>query len=128
MEAITHILTGVLVQILCFQYLIFPYNILFTILFAFFSHFIIDALAKITYHTPEPRKEDKFWLIWHIIILGGSIIGLVWFFIPFWLGELFANLVDVWDWLILRPIQSKKKKLNPETNWGEKYFLHPLID
>ena len=68
MEDITHFLTGVLIQILFFMYFIFPFNILFTMVFAFLSHFLIDALAKITYHTPEALKGDKFWIIWHIII------------------------------------------------------------
>lgn len=128
MEDITHFLTGVLIQILFFMYFKFPFNILFTMVFAFLSHFLIDALAKITYHTPEALKGDKFWIIWHIIIYSGSLIILIIFFIPYWLGMLFAKIVDIWDWIILRPIQNKKKKKNPESKWMEKYFFHPIID
>ncbi len=128
MEDITHFLTGVLIQILFFMYFKFPFNILLTMVFAFLSHFLIDALAKITYHTPEALKGDKFWIIWHIIIYSGSLIILIIFFIPYWLGMLFAKIVDIWDWIILRPIQNKKKKKNPESKWMEKYFFHPIID
>ncbi len=131
MELITHVLTGVLIQILCFKYLIFPFNFLLTMLFAFLSHFFIDTLAKITYHTSEALKEDKFWVIWHYIIAisSFSVIGIgIIFSIFYVLGALFANLVDIWDWVILRPIQNKKKKENPDSKWGEGYFIHPIID
>lgn len=36
--------------------------------------------------------------------------------------------MDIWDWFILRPIQNRKKKINPETNWGEKYYFHRIVD
>jgi len=36
--------------------------------------------------------------------------------------------MDFTDWYILRPIQKKKKKKNPETKWGEKYYFHRIVD
>ena len=131
MELITHILTGILIQVLCFKYLIFPFNFLLTMLLAFLSHFVIDTLAKLTYHTPVALKDDKFWVIWHVItyMLSASVmIAALIFYIPYYLGGIFANLVDIWDWGLLRPIQNKKKKVNPETKWGEGFFIHPIID
>ncbi len=128
MEAITHNLTGVLIQIVCFQFLIFPLNIIFTIVIGFFSHFIIDGLAKITYHTPDAMKEDKFWVWWHIIVIILSISSLIVFIVPFWLGMLFANFVDIWDWLILRPLQNRKKKSVPNVTWGNNLYIHKVID
>ena len=133
MEAITHILTGILIQVLCFVFFPLPFNLILTIVLGFFSHFLIDALAKITYHTPAPHPEDKFWVAWHVItpllvvvlIVWGILINKLLFFL---IGGISANLVDIWDWGILRPIQSKKKKENPDTTWGEKYFIHDLID
>ena len=131
MELITHVLTGILIQVLCFKYLVFPFNFLLTMLLAFLSHFFIDTLAKITYHTPVALKDDKFWVIWHYIIYISSasviILGLSFYF-PYIIGGLFANLVDIWDWVILRPRQNKKKKENPESKWGEGFFIHPIID
>jgi hypothetical protein len=50
------------------------------------------------------------------------------FVIPFWLGIIFANLIDFWDWFILRPLQNRKRKKVPETNWGEKYYFHRIVD
>ncbi|MHA1688125.1 MAG: hypothetical protein ACTSUN_02135 [Promethearchaeota archaeon] len=128
MEAMTHNLTGVCIQILCFKYFLTPYNYIFTMLFAFLSHFLIDALSKITYHTPEARKEDKFWVIWHVIILGVSIASFAIFILEFWIGMLFANLIDIWDWLIIRNIQNHKRKKDPESNWCQHCFFHPLAD
>ncbi len=48
--------------------------------------------------------------------------------IPYWLGMLFANIIDVWDWFILRPIQKRIRKKNPESKWGDKYYLHWTVD
>jgi hypothetical protein len=128
MEAGTHAVVGVLIQILCFRFLIFPFNIIFTIIFAFFSHFLVDALADITYHTPEALTEDKFWVFWHIIILIFSIFTLIWFFIPYWIGEISAISIDIWDWLILRGIQKRRKLKDPDFSWKKNYFIHKSID
>ena len=136
MEGITHILTGVLTQLLCFIFFPLPLAIIFTIIFGFFSHFITDSLAKMTYHTPEPHKEDKFWVIWHIITPALIVVLIIWIIIINWvliffflLGALSANLVDLWDWVFLRPKQRKFKAENPDAKfWGDKWFIHPAID
>lgn len=127
MEFITHNLFAVIIQILCFKFAIFPFNIILTIIFTFVSHIITDAISIITYHTPEVQK-NLFWIVWHVTIYILSVTSLVVFIIPFWLGIFFANLMDLWDWAILRPIQNKKKKKNPETKWGEKYYFHRIVD
>ena len=127
METITHNLFAVIIQFLCFKFVFFPLNIILTIIFAFLSHIFVDAIAIFTYHTPEIQR-DKFWIVWHVIIYALSILSIVIFVIPFWLGLLCGNLFDLWDWFILRPIQNKKKKNVPETKWGEKYYFHRIID
>ncbi|MHA1679161.1 MAG: hypothetical protein ACTSW3_10395 [Promethearchaeota archaeon] len=128
MEMITHNLVGISIQILCFNYFLFPINIILTIIFAFASHFIVDAFAKITYHTPERLEGDKFWLIWHVIILILSFGSWIFFFIPFWLGMLFANGMDIWDWLIFRPIVKKRIKNEKEKTDKKEYFFHVGVD
>jgi len=128
LETITHNLVAVVIQILCFNFLRFPWNFTFTIFFAFISHIFVDAIAVITYHTPDPHKEDKFWLIWHYFIYMVSLFSIVIFFIPYWLGMLFANVMDLWDWFILRPIQKKVKNKDPESKWGDKYYFHRIVD
>ncbi|MHA2005820.1 MAG: hypothetical protein ACXABO_07700 [Promethearchaeota archaeon] len=127
MEMITHNLIAVIIQILCFKFLFFPLNIILTIIFAFLSHIISDSIAIITYHTPEVQKGDTFWITWHIIIYLLSIFSII-IFIPFWLALVFANVMDIWDWFILRPIQNIKKKTHTDSIWGDKYYFHPIID
>jgi len=128
METITHNLVAVFIQILSFIFLIFPWNLIFTIILAFISHIFIDAISLITYHTPDPQKDDKFWLIWHYFIYAISLFSIVIFFIPYWLSMLFANIVDLWDWFTLRPIQKKIRNKNPESKWGDKYYFHRIVD
>ena len=128
LETVTHNLVAVVIQILCFKYFLLPFNIIFTIIFAFLSHIIVDGIAIITYHTPEVQKGDKFWIIWHVIIIGLSLFSIIFFAIPYWLGMVFANLIDIWDWFILRPIQKRKIKRNIESKWMDKYYLHKIVD
>jgi hypothetical protein len=128
MESMTHNLTAVLIQILCFTYFQYPMNIIFTIIFALFSHFISDAFSKITYHTPEAMKKDKFWIVWHIVIIVASLITGIVFSIKFWLGLLMVNLPDIIDWYILRPIQNRKKRRNPEFKGDNFLLFHPIVD
>ena len=126
MQTPTHVLTGILIQISCFWIFAFPFNIICTILFAFLSHFITDAFVLITYHTPEPQKGDLFWLSWQIITYG-SVPIIILLFLPYILSMLFANLVDIIDWLILRPIHRRKAQ-NDESDWGKDYFFHRFCE
>jgi hypothetical protein len=126
MIAITHLLAGILIQILSFKFFEFPINFLFTILFAFLSHFILDAIVNITYHTPDPQKGDKFWLFWRVFDLSGTAIISIIFFFPYVLGMLFANMMDIIDWLILRPIY-RKKVGQEEFDWNKNLGFHDLI-
>lgn len=128
MESITHNLTAILIQIFCFIYFVSPLNILFTVIFSFISHFLSDALSKITYHTPEAMKEDKFWIMWHIIIYSASILVAIIFLIPFWLSLIFVNMPDVIDWFIIRPIHKRKKKMNIAMEDEKNYRLHQIAD
>lgn len=126
MIAITHLLAGILIQILSFKFFVFPINFLFTILFSFLSHFILDAFVNIIYHTPDPQKEDKFWLFWRIFDFSGTAIISIIFFFPYVLGMLFANMMDIVDWVILRPIY-RKKVGQEEFDWNKNFVFHELI-
>ena len=127
LELLTHNLVGILIQILCFRYLIFPIDLIFTVFFAYLSHLIIDALSKITYHTPDVQKQDRFWLIWHIIIYDISILSVILFAVPYWLSLIFANIHDIWDWYILRPIQKRRERKGLKI-WGKNLYFHRSVD
>ena len=126
MNLITHVLMGVLIQISFFMLFTFPFNFIFTILIAFLSHFIIDAFSKITYHTPEPHWDDKFWVSWNISVRVAGYIAII-FFIPYYLGILFANLPDLWDWTIVRRIQKRRNK-NGKIDYHHNNFFHRMVD
>ena len=126
MNLITHILVGVLIQILCFIFFTFPFNILFTVIIAFLSHFIVDAFSKITYHTPEPHWDDKFWVSWNVSVRVVGYIAIIPFF-PYYLGMLFANLPDIWDWTIVRRIQ-RRRNINGKIDYLHNNFFHRIVD
>ncbi|MHA1377092.1 MAG: hypothetical protein ACTSRG_01805 [Candidatus Helarchaeota archaeon] len=129
MQAITHFLVGIILQIL-----IFPENppfqspslfyVIFGIVIIFFSHFLVDIFGRITYHTPDPHPESKFWVVWHIIIFISSGIILVFFWIPYWIGMGASVIVDIYDWGFIRGVRYFKK----DPNWAKKYQIHPIID
>ena len=126
MNLISHILNGVLIQILCFMFFTFPFNFLFTIIIAFLSHFIVDAFSKITYHTPEPHWDDKFWISWNIGIRIVGYSALIPFY-SYYLGMLFANLPDIWDWMIVRRIQ-KRRNIDRKIDYHRSNFFHKNIN
>ena len=127
METITHNLVAIVIQIICFTFFIFPLNIILTILFAFLSHVFFDVISVITYHTPDVQKQDRFWLIWHIIIYGISILSVILFAVPYWLSLIFANIHDIWDWYLLRPIQ-KRREIKGLKIWGKNLYFHRFVD
>ncbi|MBD3351483.1 MAG: hypothetical protein GF364_08345 [Candidatus Lokiarchaeota archaeon] len=119
MQAPTHFLMGILIYKI-FENLITPLNICWNILLVYpliiLSHFLIDAIAKITYHVPDARPQDKFWLGYHIFILGLTLFFIFWFWNPFILAMFFSVLVDIIDWGILRAIRKREP------------IIHPIID
>ena len=116
MQLPTHLTAGILIQILVSM--LYPSEdlIFLSIVFilAFLSHFFIDALAIMTYHPPEVQNTI-FWKYWHIFVYGTSffiIIGALLINPLFAVGMIGANLVDLWDWVLLRAIlKSENKKL-----------------
>ena len=125
MQLPTHLITGILIQYIISTLTPTPswLSIILIAFFAFCSHFLLDALAKSTYHPPE-RIKDNFWLTWHILVYLTGIAIIILFFSNYWLGMLFANLPDLWDWYTLRHIASRKK----DPDWGNKYYFHPIAD
>jgi hypothetical protein len=121
----THLIVGIVIQAVLTYYFLIPewLSVFLTIIMAFFSHFLVDAIAKITYHPPD-RIDDNFWLIWHVFLLLFGIVILLVFMWKYAIGMLFANLVDIWDWLTLRKIARRKGQ--PE--WGKQYYLHPFAN
>ncbi len=123
MQAITHFTTGILIQILIIN-ILYPLGLFLTIIICFFSHFLIDAVALITYHPSEPKPKDKFWVIYHIFLGITAGIVFIWFWIPFWIGMICTSLVDLWDWGIIRGVRHIKKDPDLMT----KYQMHPIIE
>ncbi|MHA1149783.1 MAG: hypothetical protein ACTSR8_16225 [Promethearchaeota archaeon] len=134
MEPISHILTGLYIQIIVFRLFYLPYSLYITIILSIFSHIIIDVLGKLTYHTYEAHWDDFFWVFWNIFV---NIIFLVLFFwmvscnsilfIGFLFGGCSALIMDFWDWIILRPYLRRKgmeKNKEYENNW----FFHRYIE
>ena len=125
MQLPTHLIVGILIQYVIITIIPTPtwLSMILLIICALCSHFFLDALATSTYHPPE-RIHDNFWLTWHIFVylIGFVIIGL--FIWDYWLGMIFANLPDLWDWIILRNVASRKN----QPDWGKKYYLHPISD
>jgi hypothetical protein len=124
----THVIAGVIIQLLIEIVLpqeeLFWLKVVLLIVLAFFSHFIIDAAAKATYHPPDPLKDDRFWIGYHVFVYLSAFVMIIILLPWFWLGILAANAVDIWDWYFLRPVSRRKN----DPNWGKRYRLHPLAN
>ena len=119
MQAPTHFLMGVLIFKIvefCAPSLnnIILYILVF--IFSFLSHFLIDAIAKITYHVPDPRPEDKFWVVYHIFIVVFTLVLLIILWDAYWIALIGSILIDLIDWVLYRAIMKKEP------------IIHPLID
>ncbi len=125
MQLPTHLIAGILIQFALSVLIPAPEWLLILLIIgiSFTSHFIIDAVSKFTYHPPQ-RVNDNFWLAWHLFIYAFGIFIIAIFFWNFVLGMFFANLVDIWDWHILRNVANRKN----EPDWGKRFYLHPITD
>ncbi len=129
MQSITHFFSGIflmaliqaLVPVTWLQYvLLLPGGIL--------MHFLVDGPVDITYHPRSPRPQDPFWKGWHLVVIVGSVIVAVVFWVPYFWGGFFACIVDIVDWGITRPICALKKVQLPEDpNFYPRYFIHYWI-
>ncbi|MEX2681712.1 MAG: hypothetical protein Q6373_008930 [Candidatus Sigynarchaeota archaeon] len=129
MQFITHAFSGIfmmaliqaLVPVAWLRYvLMLPSGILL--------HFLVDGLVDITYHPPNPRLQDPFWKGWHAVVIAGSILVAIVFWVPYFWGVFFACTVDIVDWGITRPVCVLKKVQLPEDpNLYPRYFIHHWI-
>jgi hypothetical protein len=87
------------------------------------SHFIIDALAKVTYHPPN-REPGRFWLYWHLFVFGFGFFLILLYVQVYWMGIVAATFVDLWDWYFLRNYANRTS----QPDWGKRYYLHPIAD
>ena len=127
MQAISHFLVGIIIQMLLLE-IFTPFGVVLgvtlVIIIAFFSHFLVDSVARMTYHLKEAAPHDKFWVIWHIIVITGAAIVLVYFWRPYWFAMGASVLIDIYDWGFIRG----GRKLKKDPLWLDGYEIHPLID
>ena len=121
MEDATHYLAGILIYEIF--YFLFP-NLntmiggFIILILVCLSHFLVDALTNITYHLPDPKPSDKFWVTRKIVTHLMLWTMLIIFWNPYWFVMIGSIIPDIVDWFILRRILKK----------GDKIFFHPLID
>lgn len=134
MQAYTHFLTGILVQLACFLlipllllytpiYSIWPIiAVILTLIFGFLSHAPIDAFAKVTYHPPEALWDDWFWKIYHLITLIAAVLIAISFW-PFLLGMFAACIIDIMDW----GVRELRKIPALHLEWYDRPILHEFF-
>jgi len=99
MQAPTHLVTGMLVQKALKRVRRPVARHSAIALLAFFSHGILDSLAKFTYHPPEPIA-NAFWISFHLIMFFLTVYILLKYWKDFKLGLVFSILPD-FDWVVL---------------------------
>lgn len=109
MQAVTHLAVGAALGALAFR--LIPEGasrlwrvatVLAAAALAAASHSILDDLALATYHPPDARWRDPFWVGYHVLVVGAAI-ALAWRarrFAP----TLAASLAPDVDWFIGRPL------------------------
>lgn len=110
MQAITHFLTGVAIEQRAQA--LQPSGLRWAAVagLGIVSHGLLDRLARLTYHPPDARWHDPFWVAFHVPIFVGSAVVLVRYWKHYKWGMLFASLPD-FDWVLIKPLQLVGVKL-----------------
>jgi hypothetical protein len=120
MEFQTHTLTAIVIfELMKLTNIPSPTLLWIVGIMAFLSHFVVDLFGVFTYHPKEPHWDDKFWKGTHLYALIISIVVFAVFFSPYWWLMLLGSLVDVIDWLILRPIIHRVPPLHKFIEWSQ---------
>jgi membrane-bound metal-dependent hydrolase YbcI (DUF457 family) len=125
MNLISHFLTGILCQI--FAWLVIansPVAAAVGGIFAFLSHFLVDAVfERFTYH-PKPWLEESKSRFCHTIVYIEIPVALfiAVLYSQYWVGILCSILVDIYDWVLLRGVLKK------DFHKDKKLFIHPVND
>lgn len=120
MQSPTHFLTGILIYNL-FRLIpgLSPWiYIPLTVILAIASHALLDCVAIMTYHPPEPQKQDKFWVIYHVLIylttFAMVLTAIIIHDLRNYLWVMVASILpDIIDWYTLRPIFKKGPVIHP---------------
>jgi len=77
MQLPIHVIAGIIIQAVIMNFTMIPPLLSWVLIIglAFCSHFVLDLLAKSTYHPPD-RIHDNFWLYWHIFAYGSGFRDL----------------------------------------------------
>jgi len=119
-------LAGILIQFLVFYWIgTIPWlAVILVLVFGFLSHGILDPIAaKFTYHRPDPKWDDKFWLGYHIGMYTFTLF-IVMFFIQYWLGMLASIIVDLFDW----GARALKRFKFLHLDWYTEPYVHNIVN
>ncbi|MHA1776407.1 MAG: hypothetical protein ACTSWC_06505 [Promethearchaeota archaeon] len=119
MQSTTHFLVGIWIFRACslLETMGVPFWIIIILstILAILSHVLLDCLAKMTYHMPEPQYHDVFWVSYHVVfVYGGTLALLILYFSNYWWVMLAAILPDIIDWYIRRPLLKKGPIIHPQ--------------
>ena len=100
MQLPTHSVAGVLIdKVVQRAHLPAPARLAVTALGCYFSHGVLDKMARATYHPPDPI-DDPFWKGYHQRILPAfTWFVSLWFGPRHWFAMLFSALPDL-DWVV----------------------------
>ena len=130
-QAPTHMLFGIFLADLV--YWLFPsismwIYVISVCILAFSSHFLIDAIAILTYHPPKADLNDNFWVGYHIAVYLLALFILIIFFKLYWWVIISAILVDLIDWILLRFLLKKDPLLHHLADKLRAQFFSQLKD
>jgi hypothetical protein len=118
----THILSGVLIERALRPIPHRPTRLMVTGGAALLSHAILDRLARLTYHPPDPQFDSLVWVSYHAGIVVLTVVLIARYWADHKVGIVCANLPD-FDWLILHPT----RLLGAQLPFWQDANLHSLL-
>ena len=124
MQGPTHILVGISLEKIFSKKRMQPVvRFVVIAVIALFLHSVFDRIARITYHPPDARYHDPFWVGWHLIIYGLTIYMLVKYWRKYPIGITFSILPD-FDWVILH---GSKALMGEHPIWYQTGHIHQFL-
>ncbi len=124
MQGATHVLVGISLEKIFNKKRMKPMARFVVIaVLGLFLHSVFDRIARITYHPPDARYHDPFWVGWHLVIYSLTIYMLVKYWRHYPIGITFSILPD-FDWVILH---GSKALLGHHPSWYQEGHIHRLL-
>ena len=122
MQNVTHLASGILIQKATARVQDASLRRLLVASLGLLSHGVLDKLARMTYHPPDPQPDDPFWVTYHKTLYTASVLVLIAGYRSYKQGMFWASAPDL-DWVV----RWVSRRLPADAPLWEEPILHKTL-